>query len=712
MRFHPEQPKRLKSTLKILSPILLLLVILCYLNFDIVKRSIVDVNARSSYNTFLDTKFQFNEFFNPNSNAQSVRKDLIVKMSPSNYVLLQKERAKKTKDYILNNFDEDFKYTYFKAKIKLGQGTSKSDIKLFGLFPDHYGDSDGYSFRLKFNGETGFGKKKVNVLKPMTRSFNLDRMLNVLFNRTFNGLDITSQPVNVNFNKNDYGIYLVEDFFDKYLIEENSNRESYIFEITDKDIYFNHAPKDQKFLDQKIQLKNLVSNTASETFLKLINKEKMYGFLGLCLILNNNHQLLDINLHWYYNPLTNTLEPTLRETKITKIEKDINEADFYTSIKSIIGKRNKTLTNWLSSIQESDFNIKISEAILKIKNDLKNNLNDASYLDFKAKLIGFDSHMSKNETLFKANLDKLKLTYHEALIPVFETIRITKDTIISKDFIISKHQNLIVDQGVTLTFTNNSNLLIYNGTINVYGTELNPVHFSAEDNSNSSIYIKTDHRVTMQHASFTNLSALKKELWQLPSAITLFESNATFLNCTFSDNKNGDDMINTFRCNDVAFKSCTFLNIKSDAIDSDFSNVSITESNFNTIGNDGVDGSGSIVSIYSSTFNFIEDKAISAGEESKFTTKHNRIENSELGLVCKDASQLISTEDQLKNNTIDVVLFKKKTIYSEPSLQLINTKTHSSLIEENTFFSGLDHPTCALNINEKLYGNEFGKATD
>ena len=712
MRFHPKQPKRSILRLKVLSPLLLILAAICYFNFDIVKRSIIHVNARSSYNTFLDTKFHFNEFFSKTPNPNSMRKDLVVKMTPSNYVLLQKERAKKTKDYILNNFDEDYKYNYYKAKVRLGKNTSKSNIKLFGIFPDHFGDSDGHSFRLKFNGKTGFGKKKVNVLKPSTRSFNLDRLSNIIFNTTFNGLDITSEPVNVNFNKEDYGIYLMEAFFDKYLIEENFNRESFIFEITNKGVYFNHAPKDKKFLKQKMKLKNLASNTKSKAFLNLINEDKLYGFLALCLILNNKHQAIDINLHWFYNPLTNLIEPTIRETKIIKINQDINQSEFYTSITSIIGSRNETLTNWLSSLKESDFNLNISKAIKKIKADLKNNLKEASYLDFKNKLIGFKSYMTKNEKLFIANLEKLKPTSHNETIKNIETIRILKDSIIREDLIISKYQKLIIEEGVTLTFANNSNLLVYNGELNVNGTKFNRVYFKTNTNSNSSIYIQTDKHVNIQNASFTNLYALKKGLWELPSAITLFESKATFFNCEFSNNISGDDMVNTFRCDAVSFEDCNFLNIKNDAIDSDFSNVSVSKSNFNTIGNDGIDGSGSIVTVYNSTFTKIEDKAISAGEESKFITKYNHIENSELGLVCKDGSLLISTQDQLNNNTLDLVLFKKKKIYSAPLLQLIDTKINSNLVEEDTYFSGLNHPTCAKNINKKLYGNEFGKATN
>ena len=106
MRFHPTQSNQSKLLLKLLSPILLILAIFCYLNSGIVYRSLVDVNIRSSYMTFLDAKFQFIEFFSSKSDSLSKREDLVVKMSPNNYVLFQKERAKNLYKRLLFDFQD------------------------------------------------------------------------------------------------------------------------------------------------------------------------------------------------------------------------------------------------------------------------------------------------------------------------------------------------------------------------------------------------------------------------------------------------------------------------------------------------------------------------------------------------------------------------------------------------------------------------------
>jgi len=708
MRFHPVKHTSKKQLLKIWSPILLLVFVLCFLNADILKRSIVDVNMRSSYTSLLDTKFKFIEFFS----TPSQREKLVIQMSPSKYVQFQKERAKKTKDFILHEIEKPFVFNYYKAKARLGNTTSDSKIKLFGLYPDHFGDSDGHSFRIKYNGKEGFGKKKVNVLKPIARSFNLDRMINMMYRNSFSGLEISSNPVDVIFNKKDYGIYVIEDFFDKYLIEENFNRESFIFEIIDKEVYFNHAPKDEKFINQKNRIIELVSAQDSEAFIASINKDKLFGFLALTLILNNNHQALDINTHWYYNPVINKFEPTLRETKITKAENNLNEDQFRSEISSILANRNQILSDWMSTIDDEEFIKGINKALFKIRHTFEGTLKDSVYIDYKQKLIGFKSYMTKKENLFRSNFIRIKLNDYQETNPTLELVTISKDTILDSDLIISKHQELIIEKGVTMSFINNSNLLVLGGKIKVNGTTQNPIHFKASVNSKSSIYINSDAHININNASFTNLSGLKKDVWELPSAVTLFETNATFKNCTFSGNLNSDDMVNTFRCQNVVFDNCEFYNILSDAIDSDFSNITVSNSNFTTIGNDGVDGSGSIVSINYCVFNGIEDKAISAGENSIFKSNNNTILNSELGLVCKDGSVLTSNKDQLKNNTIDLVLFKKKPIYTTPSIELINTEINSNLIEKESKITGLKNPTYAKNINKKLYGNDYGKATE
>ena len=52
----------------------------------------------------------------------------------------------------------------------------------------------------------------------------------------------------------------------------------------------------------------------------MIDIKKLKDALKLGLLINDEHPFSEINLHWYYNPVTNLIEPTLREGFIKKIE--------------------------------------------------------------------------------------------------------------------------------------------------------------------------------------------------------------------------------------------------------------------------------------------------------------------------------------------------------------------------------------------------------
>ena len=117
----------------------------------------------------------------------------------------------------------------------------------------------------------------------------------------------------------------------------------------------------------------------------------------------------------------------------------------------------------------------------------------------------------------------------------------------------------------------------------------NPIKIFGNENSNSAIYINSYSESRFKYCDFTGLSALNnnlklplyKDTWETSSAITLFESkNISFDYCSFNNNRLGDDMINVVSCDTITFKNCSFNNILSDALDSDFSNVIVNNCQF------------------------------------------------------------------------------------------------------------------------------------
>ena len=207
---------------------------------------------------------------------------------------------------------------YYKAKVNMYAETS-SEIRLFGMNSDHFRSVNGHSFRLKFDGNTGYGNKKVNYLNPRSRDFITDPLINIIFSKLYGGIGISYKPVRITLNKAKYGILYQEDFFDKYLIEQNKRRESVIFEIVNDSVNFNYNG-DNNSLDLVAYEIEQLYRQDFQSFVNMIDIKKLKDALKLGLLINDEHPFSEINLHWYYNPVTNLIEPTLREGFIKKIE--------------------------------------------------------------------------------------------------------------------------------------------------------------------------------------------------------------------------------------------------------------------------------------------------------------------------------------------------------------------------------------------------------
>ena len=137
-----------------------------------------------------------------------------------------------------------------------------------------------------------------------------------------------------------------------------------------------------------------------------------------------------------------------------------------------------------------------------------------------------------------------------------------------------------------------------------------------------------------------------------------------------------------------------------------------SNSKFENIGNDAVDGSGSKIALFNNSFKNVMDKAISAGEKSIFELDGNRFINNEIGLVSKDESIIYSKNDIFKNNKIDVASFIKKKFFDYPKILFENAVIGRYLIEDGSKVRGLDSIQYSTNVEEKLYGNLYGRASD
>lgn len=656
---------------------------------------------------------------------------------------IEKARKELCKSYIKTGSHSIIKHPYYKSFTEYKGYKSDSKIKLFGMNPDHWIAKNKTSFRFKFNGKRFFAKKKINLLSPRTRWFQIDHVVNHAYKHEFKGIGHTYTPVVLCINNKSMGVYLMEDFFDKYLIANNRKKDSFIFEsayngifhassvfsqLKSDDRFFkiNTIPKGKKWENLSKRIVDLFHNNNPNQLFNTIDREKLNAVIGLCFLTQTTHPLFDMNLHWYYNPVNNKLEPLIRETLPLKMEEETEMDQIWKKFYAEINQSPalKLIKDWIIFQGEDDAKQRIMQSSLKSALYIKEYTQTNEYKNFVSKLNNeFSYNTSKQEVILQHNISQLisKITTQNENQLIDDSLMIIDDDVIfNKDLVINKNMSLIIKPGVTITLLDNANIYIY-GKLSASANYTNPINFVGGENSNSSIYINSLLESKFKYCEFSGLSALNnnlkmplfKDAWETSSAITIYESrNISFNFCTFENNRLGDDMINAVSSDQIAFNNCRFYNILFDAIDADFSNVVIENCQFLLIGNDAVDVSYGPVKISNSYFERIADKAISAGEESDVYALNCTIKNSELALVVKDGSLLVAENIVLEDNTLELLAFIKKRGYDPPAFKIINCNINKFLIEKEVRNLGIDNYYRTIqSIEDVLYGDQYGKAS-
>ena len=249
------------------------------------------------------------------------------------------QRMEFNKELAINEdiISDTFKDISLPAKVKFKNKNFNAKISLHGTQLDHV-NSDQYSMRLKLKNETIMGMRKFLLLNPKTRnglygwfSHNLMR---------FEGLfHLRYKFVNVILNGEDKGVYVLEELFDKRLIENNRQREGVILSggslLPTGKIKIYHEEKllldssTKNSIPQIIKiLKSFRSGNLS--LKKFYDYPKMARFLAVVKLLGGEHSLIYDNIRFFFNSITGRLEPIGREFNLkANIDYDVFKDELY-----------------------------------------------------------------------------------------------------------------------------------------------------------------------------------------------------------------------------------------------------------------------------------------------------------------------------------------------------------------------------------------------
>ena len=367
-------------------------------------------------------------------------------------------------------------------------------------------------------------------------------------------------------------------------------------------------------------------------------------------------------------------------------------------------QKTKKIINIDSIIEPSSYN-NINSKQIKVNIDSKNHkFLEVKYIDENEDIF------STTELIEKSYLKKgdfFKLLKNEINENILKdnynyTFKVGEH-IISKPVIVPAGYNLVVNKGTTLKMTEESFIMVEDGSIKFQGTVDEPIEIKSLEKKLSwkGIYINSnfnkDNISIVNHVNISGISYFDNGIIQLTGGLNFINSNVRISNSKI-ENSFSEDAINIVNSH-FNIRSSEFNKSMSDGLDVDFGKGEIINTNFYNIKGDAIDLSGSEVKIKKIIANNIFDKVISAGEKTKLTIDNLEISSSGIGIASKDSSEVYGSNIRISNCKIfDFAAFQKKEYFSGA---LLNVKKVSScnlpLVQEGSNLS-----INGTRINEKI----------
>ncbi len=206
----------------------------------------------------------------------------------------------------------------FPAKLTYNGQEENIKISLTGkISRTHLGDPNKWSYEVKARGDaTIAGMKRFGILVPPSRGFLTD-WIAVELMKELDLIGIRIDFVNFSINGKPYGIYYLEERFDKHLIENNRLREGLIFKL-EKEIQPYQEAKVMANPEKRAQLLLLKRlwhqvSTGELPANRFFDMKKLAKLFVVTDLMNIGHPLNKENLRFYFNPVTGLVEPIARE---------------------------------------------------------------------------------------------------------------------------------------------------------------------------------------------------------------------------------------------------------------------------------------------------------------------------------------------------------------------------------------------------------------
>jgi len=214
---------------------------------------------------------------------------------------------------------------------------------------------------------------------------------------------------------------------------------------------------------------------------------------------------------------------------------------------------------------------------------------------------------------------------------------------VTKTLEFDKDTTVIIKPGTTFIISPKTSLYFY-GKVVAKGTKANPISFKALNPKEPWGIVAVQGKATtgsiFEYCHFENGSIDIHHLIHYTAPFNIHNmDNFRVEHCTIGRNYLGDDAMHIAYAKGVV-DSCEFRDARSDGLDIDISNVTVTNNTFEHIGNDGLDVMTTTMVVSNNTFIDTGDKGISVGEWSDVNISDSTFIKTAIGLEIKDKSHV------------------------------------------------------------------------
>ncbi|MBW1873062.1 MAG: hypothetical protein JRJ19_13415, partial [Deltaproteobacteria bacterium] len=243
---------------------------------------------------------------------------------------------------------------------------------------------------------------------------------------------------------------------------------------------------------------------------------------------------------------------------------------------------------------------------------------------------------------------------------------------LTSDLIIPSGYRVLGEAGTHINLNKGAAIISYS-PVTLLGSREKPFVIQTDDGSGQGLVVVSARQAsTLKHVIIKDLESVDKPGWKLTGAVTFFESKVSFENVEFRDCR-AEDSLNIVR-SDYSIAQTTFTNSTRDALDIDFSDGQIINSNFEKCGNDCIDLSGGTTALESITIKGAGDKGISVGERSRVKIDTAVVSATDMAVISKDGSQITANDMEISNSRVGYGAYQKKPVYSGGTVLATGTK--------------------------------------